>query len=243
MVNKSKIAREFWRSIFKDNKIDLRNSDARKSVVNEFIANNKGWNQTTDKRFFRSAFDKVSKEFGMSTSQFGVKPEPSKAKKQVGNLNISAKTDEKKVHPLYTDTEKKEEQQKNQRGIPSQQQLEQNQQAVQYSAAAIAAIFDTMFNIFCSRYPMCSKLSEAEKIQLGESWLPIFNEYFQTGSKWILPAIATIPVILVRFAQYNTYRKEQEVAKDYGVKPEPSKTEKKQENKTWGNFNEKTNKG
>ena len=242
MVNKSKIAREFWRSIFKDNKIDLRNSDARKSVVNEFIANNKGWNQTTDKRFFRSAFDKVSKEFGMSTSQFGVKPEPSKAKKQVGNLNISAKTDEKKVHPLYTDTEKKEEQQKNQRGIPSQQQLEQNQQAVQYSAAAIAAIFDTMFNIFHSRYPMCAKLSEAEKIQLGEAWLPIFNEYFQTGSKWILPAIATIPVILVRFAQYNTYRKEQEVAKDYGVKPEPSKTEKKQENKSWGNFNEKTNK-
>ena len=234
MVNKSKIAREFWRKIFKENKIDLRNSDARKSVVNEFIQNNKGWNATTDKRFFRSAFDKVSREFGFSTANFGVKPEPSKAKKTVGTLNISAKTDEKKVHPLFK-KEDPEKQKQQPTGSITQQQLEQQQQAVTYSANAVGEIFNTMFNIFHNRYPMCSKLSEAEKMQLGESWLPIFNEYFQTGSKWVLPAIATLPILLVRFAQYNSYKKEKDLAEEFGIPP----TEKKEENKKWGNFNEK----
>ena len=234
MVNKSKIAREFWRTIFKKNEIDLRNSDARKSVVNDFIQNNKGWNTTTDKRFFRSAFDKVSREFGMSTASFGVKPEPSKTKKQVGTLNISAKTDEKKVHPLFKkeDPEKQNEQPT---GSITQQQLEQQQMAVTYSANAVGEIFATMFNIFHNRYPMCQKLSEGEKMQLGEAWYPIFNEYFQTGSKWVLPVIATLPIVLVRFAQYNSYKKEAEVAQQYGIPP----TEKNQKEKSWGNFDEK----
>ena len=234
MVNKSQIARNFWRAIFKKNEIDLRNSDARKSVVNEFIQNNKGWNTTTDKRFFRSAFDKVSREFGMSTASFGVKPEPSKTKKTVGTLNISAKTDEKKVHPLFK-KEDPEKQKQQPTGTITQQQSEQQQTAVTYSANAVAEIFNTMFNIFHNRYTMCSKLSEGEKMQLGEAWLPIFNEYFQTGSKWVLPVIATLPVILVRFAQYNTAKKEAEVAKEYGIPP----TEKKEPEKKWGNFNEK----
>ena len=234
MVNKSKIAREFWRKIFKENQIDLRNSDARKSVVNEFIQNNKGWNQTTDKRFFRSAFDKVSREFGMSTANFGVKPEPSKTKKTVGTLNISAKTDEKKVHPLFK-KEDPEKQKQQPTGTITQQQLEQQQQAVTYSANAVGEIFSTMFNIFHNRYTMCSKLSDAEKIQLGESWLPIFNEYFQTGNKFILPVIATLPIILTRFAQYNTYKKEKDLAQEYGLPPK----EKKSEPQKWGNFNEK----
>ena len=237
MVNKSKIAREFWRKIFKENQIDLRNSDARKSVVNEFIQNNKGWNQTTDKRFFRSAFDKVSREFGFTTAKFGVKPEPSKSKKTVGTLNISAKTDEKKVHPLYTKEDEKKQNEQPTKTL-TQQQLEQQQMAVTYSANAVGEIFSTMFNIFHNRYPMCAKLSEGEKMQLGECWSPIFNEYFQTGSKWVLPAIATIPIVLVRFAQYNTYKKEKEVAKEYGITP----PEKNNEEKRWGNFDEKTDK-
>jgi hypothetical protein len=237
MVNKSKIAREFWRKIFKENQIDLRNSDARKSVVNEFIQNNKGWNSTTDKRFFRSAFDKVSKEFGMSTSQFGVKPEPSKAKKTVGTLNISAKTDEKKVHPLYTKEDEAKQTQQPTKTI-TQQELEQQQMAVTYSANAVGEIFSTMFNIFHSRYPMCTKLTEGEKMQLGEAWMPIFNEYFQTGNKFVLPAIATIPIVLVRFAQYNTYRKEEQLAKEYGITP-PEKKQTQKDEKRWGNFNEK----
>ena len=68
MASKSAIAREFWRKIFNENSIDLRNADARKSVVNDFLddpMNKKdGWNKSTDKRFFRLAFDKVSREFG-----------------------------------------------------------------------------------------------------------------------------------------------------------------------------------
>ena len=59
MENKSKIARNFWRTIFKENKIDLRNADARKQVVADFIRQNKGWNTTTSPRFFRLAFDKA----------------------------------------------------------------------------------------------------------------------------------------------------------------------------------------
>ena len=73
-INKSKVAREFWRKIFKENLIDLRNSDARKTVVKEFIETNQGWKSSTDLRFFRLAFDRVSREFGTSTSKFGVKP-------------------------------------------------------------------------------------------------------------------------------------------------------------------------
>ena len=123
------------------------------------------------------AFDKVSKEFGFSTANFGVKPEPSKTKKTVGTLNISAKTDEKKVHPLFK-KEDPEKQKQQPTGTITQQQLEQQQQAVTYSANAVGEIFATMFNIFHNRYPMCSKLSEAEKMQLGESWLPILKNTF-----------------------------------------------------------------
>ena len=238
-INKSKVAREFWRKIFKDNLIDLRNSDARKSVVADFISQNQGWNAATDKRFFRLAFDKVSREFGTSTSKFGVKPEPSRVKKTVGTMGINVKSDEKKVHPLFQQKEK-EQPQKNP-NIPTAQQLNQQQeQAVNYSAQSIASIFDTMFNIFCSRYPMCDKLSEGEKATLGDAWLPIFNEYFQTGSKWVLPAIVTLPIILVRFAQYNAAKKEKDLKKKYDI-PE---TEPTPEKSKWSDmqFGEKTNK-
>ena len=237
-INKSKIAREFWRKIFKENLIDLRNSDARKSVVAEFIANNDGWNAATDKRFFRISLDRVSREFGTSTSKFGVKPEPSRVKKTVGSMGINVKSDEKKVHPLF---QKEKEQQQKTPNLPTAQQLNQQQeQAVNYSSQSIAAIFDTMFNIFHSRYSMCDKLSEGEKATLGDAWLPIFNEYFQTGSKWILPAIVTLPIILVRFAQYNASKKQKEIQKKYDI-PEP---EKPAEKSKWSDmqFGEKTNK-
>ena len=242
MENKSKIARNFWRTIFRENKIDLRNSDARKQVVADFIRQNKGWNATTSPRFFRLAFDKVSKEFGMSTSNFGVKPEQSRTKKTVGSLGINVKSDEKKVHPLFAKKEAEKKPINTQ--IPTAQQLQQDQQmAVQYSSQSIAAIFDTMMNIMHSRYPAMSKLSEAEKTTLGDSWLPIFNEYFQTGSKWILPAIVTIPIILVRFSQHNVAKKEKDLAEKYGVTPEKTQPEPKQKS-NWSNmdFDEKTNK-
>ena len=91
-----------------------------------------------------------------------------------------------------------------------------------------------MFNIFCSRYPQCSKLSEGEKQSLGDAWLPIFNEYFQTGSKWILPAIVTIPIILVRFSQHNVAKKQKDLEEKYGLKQEPEPvTTMKDEKSNW----------
>ena len=245
MENKSKIARNFWRTIFKENKIDLRNSDMRKTVVSDFIQQNKGWNNTTDRRFFRLAFDKVSKEFGFSTANFGVKPEPSRTKKTVGSLGINVKSDEKKVHPLFKNKEAEKKPINTQ--IPNAQQLTEQQMAIQYSSQSIAAIFDTMMNIMHSRFPEMSKLSESEKTTLGDSWLPIFNEYFQTGSKWILPAIVTIPIILVRFSEHNTAKKLKDQEKKLGAKqkpaPEPVKTNDDKINHKGWRIGEKTNKG
>ena len=244
MVNKSKVARDFWRTIFKENKIDLRNSDMRKTVVSDFIQQNKGWNNTTDRRFFRLAFDKVSKEFGFSTANFGVKPEQSRTKKTVGSLGINVKSDEKKVHPLFKNKEAEKKPINTQ--IPNAQQLTEQQMAVQYSSQSIAAIFDTMMNIMHNRFPEMSKLSESEKTTLGDSWLPIFNEYFQTGSKWILPAIVTIPIILVRFSEHNTAKKQKDLEKKLGAKqkpvPEPNKTkDDKINNQGWRIGKNKTN--
>ena len=62
-MNKSEIARNFWRKVFDENKIDLRNSDARKAAVQQFLGENKkeGW-KAADRRFFRLGFEKVAKE-------------------------------------------------------------------------------------------------------------------------------------------------------------------------------------
>jgi len=237
MVNKSKIAREFWRKIFKENQIDLRNSDARKQVVADFIKNNKGWDSTTSPRFFRLAFDKVSREFGMTTSKFGVKPEPARVKKSVGGISINAKTDEKKVHPLYEKDDKEKQNEQPTKTI-TQQELEQKQQAVQYSANSVGYIFATGVDLAHNRFPEITPLSEAERIQLGEAWSPIFDEYFQTGSKWILPLIATIPILLRILGQYANAKKQKELDKKYGVKPpEPQKPKEKQ---TWDLHGKKT---
>ena len=238
MVNKSKIAREFWRKIFKENQIDLRNSDARKQVVADFIKNNKGWDSTTSPRFFRLAFDKVSREFGMQTSKFGVKPEPARVKKSVGGISINAKTDEKKVHPLYEKDDKEKQNEQPTKTI-MQNDLEQKQQAVQYSANSIGYIFATGVDLIHNRVPAVTPLSEAERIQLGEAWQPIFEEYFQTGSKWILPAIATIPILLRILGQYTTARKQAEMDKKYGA-PAKSEPQKPKEKQTWDLHGKKT---
>ena len=109
-LNKSKIAREFWRDIIDNNKIDLSNSDARKSVVNQFLNDpeNKGW-KAADRRFFRLGFDKICRERGINSHQFGVKPEPKRVKTKTGQMNINIKTDEKKVHPLFRKEEAEKE--------------------------------------------------------------------------------------------------------------------------------------
>ena len=89
-MNKSAVAREFWRKIFNENVIDLRNGDARKSVVSDFLndpQNQKdGWNNTSDKRFFRAALDKIMRENGKSTSSIGIKPEPKRSSSKAGRM-------------------------------------------------------------------------------------------------------------------------------------------------------------
>ena len=64
-MNKSRVARDLWRKVFNDNLIDLKDSDARKQVVREFLndpVNKKaGW-KSKDARFFRLGFNKVAKE-------------------------------------------------------------------------------------------------------------------------------------------------------------------------------------
>ena len=100
-MNKSEVARNFWRKVFNENLIDLNNSDARKKVVNDFFADpiNKkaGWHLTKDRRQFRLAFNKVARENKLNMHDIGMKPEAITAKSTKGSMNISAKTDEKKV--------------------------------------------------------------------------------------------------------------------------------------------------
>ena len=239
-LNKSAIAREFWRKIYNENAIDLRNSDARKSVVNDFLNDpmnlKEGWSMTTDKRFFRLAFDKVTREFGKSTSQFGVKPEPKRVKGNAGKMGFTFKTDEKKIHNVKKSDEKETEEEKTNplpKNLQTKELLQQQQNiALTYTSQSVATIFETLFNILHSRFPACTPLSKGEKDSLGDAWYPIFNEYLSDkGGKWVLPAIITAPVVLVRLAEIQRAKKEQDVRDKYGIdevqKPKEDKNKKK----------------
>ena len=245
-INKSSIAREFWRNIFQSNAIDLRNSDARRSVVNDFLNDpsniDAGWNKTTDKRFFRLALDKVAREFNTSTAKFGIKPEPKRINKKAGQMNFSVKTDEKPIHKMKKEDDASGPKDQDASGpknkLPnelSSDKLQQQQQAIAltYTGASVGVIYDTFFNILHSRYPACSPLSKAERDSLGEAWFPIFNEYLSgEGSKWIMPAIITAPIVLVRVSEMQRARKEQEIADTYGM-PESPKKEDSKNKKKW----------
>ena len=227
MATKSSIAREFWRKIFNENSIDLRNSDARKSVVNDFLddpMNKKdGWNKTTDKRFFRLAFDKVSREFGKTTAQYGVKPEPKRSKKQSGTMQYNFTSDEKNLTNLKKSEEDKKEDKEKKKELPKEfqsKELIKQQQAIAstYTANAVGTIFETVFNILHSRFPACSTLSSQERISLGEAWFPIFNEYLTgEGSKWIMPAVITAPIVLVRVSEYQRHKQEEQIKEQYNM--------------------------
>ena len=217
--NKSKIAREFWRDIIDNNKIDLSNSDARKSVVSQFLNDpeNKNW-RSADRRFFRLAFDKICKERGINSHHFGVKPEPKRVKTKSGQMNIHIKTDEKKVHPLFRkeEAEKEKEQEAKEEpkhDVKTAEQLQRDEQAAAiYTGDSVAGIFDMMFNLLHSRYPACSQLSLQERKSLGEAWYPIFNEFLGgAGSKWIMPIVVTAPIVIVRFSEYARKKKEDDI--------------------------------
>jgi len=216
-MNKSQISRDFWRRIFDDNKIDLRNSDKRNAAVNEFLANPEnikaGWKKS-DRRFFRLSLDKIFRERGISSHSKNIKPITQTAQKQAGSMRMNIKTDEKKVHttqakPITTQELQQSGQEAKQQGAPEQQ-------AAYYTAENVAVIFDTMFNLLHARYPACSKLSPDEKSNIGESWRPIFDKYLaDKGGIWIAPILATVPILLVRVAEYNRELKSDEMKKDF----------------------------
>tara|TARA_R110002020_G_scaffold117377_2_gene268169 strand:- start:90 stop:839 length:750 start_codon:yes stop_codon:yes gene_type:complete len=242
-INKSEIARNFWRDIIDGNKIDLSSNDARKKIVSQFlndIENKKlGW-KPNDRRFFRLGFDKICKERGISTHQFGIKPEPKRVKTQAGKMNISVNTDEKKVHPILREEENEKEDQENKdpdkTQIPNSQELQQQNQAAIYTGQSVAAIFSMMFNLLHSRFPACSPLTNQETTSLGEAWFPIFNEYLSDkGGKWVLPVVITVPIVLVRIAEFQRAKKEKEIEEeilkdmpqDTPIKKDPSEKKDK----------------
>jgi len=228
-MNKSQLSRDFWRRIFDDNKVDLRNADQRNAAVNSFLADpeNKkaGWKQA-DKRFFRLSLDKIFRERGISSHTKGVKPIPQQSQKTTGGFKMNIKTDEKKSHappPQEKPITTAELKQTGQESSATPQQ-----QAAYYTADNVAIIFDTMFNLLHARFPECSKLSFEEKRNLGESWRPIFDKYLSDkGGIWVMPILATVPVLLVRAAEINAAKKERELKEDYFPHDEPEKDEKK----------------
>ena len=72
-MNKSQIARDFWRRLFDENKIDLRSADARNNAVNLFLDENKKTWRKADRRFFRLGFSNLIRNLS-GLNQFHKKP-------------------------------------------------------------------------------------------------------------------------------------------------------------------------
>ena len=246
-MNKSRVARDLWRKVFNDNLINLSDSDARKQVVKEFLndpVNKKsGW-KAKDARFFRLGFQKVAKENNFNVMNVGVTPTPSRSKTNKGSMNINVKSKQKNPAPMAESIKPPTEEEKKLGALPTTPQLEgQQAQAVQYSAQSVGQIFETIFNIFSSRFG-CSPLSQNERIALGEAWSPIFNEYFSgENSKWVMVALITIPIALRIVAQVQANKKKKELKEKYGMDEVPKKDEPKKKS-AWENMShgEKTNK-
>ena len=249
-MNKSRVARDLWRKVFNDNLIDLRDADARKQVVSEFLAdpvNRKaGW-KSKDARFMRLGLQSVAKENNFNLLNAGITPTPIRNKTQKGNLNLNVKSKLKKVPETKTEIPETKEKPKF-GALPQSPQLQgQQAQAVYYSAQAVGQIFDTVFNIISQRFDT-DPLSQNERIALGEAWSPIFSEYFGETNKWIMPVIITLPIILQRLAQMAKAKKEKELREKYNMddKKTPTKTEPIKEKSKWedmGFGKAETNKG
>ena len=235
-MNKSRVARDLWRKVFNDNIIDLKDGEARKQVVSEFLADpvniKAGWKKK-DARFMRLGFQKVAKENSFNVMNIGLNPTPIRSKTQKGSLNINVKSKQKNPAPMGEQIKKPEEV-KGLGALPTTPQLEQQQaQAVQYSAQSVGQIFETIFNIFSSRTG-CSPLSQNERIALGEAWSPIFNEYFSGHSLWVMPIVISAPIMLSRLAEIQKIKKEKEVKERYGMDEVPKDQPKKKS--AWENM-------
>ena len=237
-MNKSRVARNLYRKVFSDNLINLNDSDARKQIVKDFlndpINKKSGW-KAKDARFFRLAFQKVAKENKFNVMNIGVTPTPSRSKTNKGSMNINVKSKQKNPAPMTESIKHPtEEEKKFGRPIPTTPQLEgQQAQAVQYSAQSVGQIFETIFNIFSSRFG-CSPLSQNERIALGESWSPIFNEYFSGHSIWVMPIVISAPIMLSRLAEIQKMKKEKEIKERYGMDAVPKDQPKKKS--SWENM-------
>jgi len=232
-LNKSRIARDFYRKVFNDNLINLQDGDARKEIVNQFFndpVNKKaGWHRTKDRRFFRLAFSKVAKENNFNPLSVGVTPTPARAKTQKGTTQFNVKSRLKNPPPLQesltTDQIKKDG--KAPMPIPSTPILQQQQdQASYYSAQSVGQICETIFNIAFTRMG-ADPISQNERIALGEAWSPIFNKYLSGHNEMIMPVLITAPIILSRLAQMAKLKKEKELKERYGLKDKPKEEKRK----------------
>ena len=172
-MNKSRVARDLWRKVFNDNLINLSDGDARKQVVRDFLndpVNKKaGW-KSKDARFFRLGFQKVAKENNFNVMNVGVTPTPSRSKTNKGSMNINVKSKQKNPSSNGRVNQASNGQEKKFWSIATQllNSNSQQAQATYYSAQSVGQIFETLFNIFSSRFG-CSPLSQNERIALGES--------------------------------------------------------------------------
>ena len=237
-MNKSRVARDLWRKVFNDNLINLSDADARKQVVREFLADpvNKkaGW-KSKDARFMRLGLQSIARENNFNLLNAGITPTPIRTKTQKGNLNLNVKSKLKKIPELKTENQEPQKEKPKFGALPQTPQLQgQQAQAVYYSAQAVGQIFDTIFNIISSRFDT-TPLSQNERIALGESWSPIFSEYFGEQNKWIMPVIITLPIVLQRLAQMAKAKKERELKEQYGMKDEktPAPTEPIKKKSKW----------
>ena len=228
-MNKSRVARDLWRKVFNDNLIDLRDADARKQVVSEFLADpvnkKEGW-KSKDARFMRLGLQSVAKENNFNLLNAGITPTPIRNKTQKGNLNLNVKSKLKKVPEMKSEIPETKEKPKF-GALPQTPQLQgQQAQAVYYSAQAVGQIFDTIFNIGASRFDF-DPLSQNERIALGEAFAPIFSEYLGDQNKWVMPVIVLLPIVLARLAQMAKAKKEKELKEKYNMddKKTPAKTE------------------
>jgi len=242
-MNKSRVSRDLWRKVFDDNIINLSDGDARKQVVKEFLddpVNKKaGW-KSKDARFFRLGFQKVARENNFNVMNIGVTPTPSRSKTNKGTMNINVKTKQKNPAPIAESIKPPTDQEKKFGALPQTPQLVgQQEQAAQYSAQSVGQIFETIFNIFSTRFK-CSPLSQNERIALGDAWAPIFNEYFTGHSLWVMPVVISAPIMLSRLAEIQKMKKEKEIKERYGMDAVPKDEPKKKS--AWENMSHGENK-
>lgn len=230
-MNKSRIARDFYRKVFADDIVNLSDADQRKDIVNQFFSDpiNKkaGWHATKDRRFFRTAFQKVCAENNFNPLDVGVKPDPKRNKITKGTTKFNVKSEEKKIPKVQIPTTEDIKKPEQKAPLPNTEQINQQiPQAVYYSAQSVGAIFDTLFKIISARLPI-SPLTQNEIVALGEAWAPIFNQYFGQNSMWVMPVVITAPILLQRLAEVARVKKEKELKEKYGMnepesEPEPN---------------------